>query len=382
MILSFLQHDKKYVINLTKKELDLSQFVNDPFKGKSGFMPAKIKDEIKVRIGLNENLAFPEELIKKLMCVVAKKIDPRIYPEDYCDSLCELIAADYNLQPNQVVIGNGGDKIIDLMVRLTIKAGFTAIIVAPTYPMYEHAIKVQGGNVKELYLTDPPEYDLEPDYILSNIEAKKDRLLFLCSPNNPTGNQFDKSKLKRLIEEFPGIVALDETYTDFGGYSLVKNLIDYPNLIIMKSMSKFHGMAGMRLGFALANEFLITRIKELLPAFNVNIVSLELAKLVLKEKEELGKIVSNIIHEREKVYKQLQELKGVIPYKSYTNFIMFHLEGMDAAEIQQRLLKEKGILVRNMSAMPKCDNCLRMSITTAKNNAEFLRVLEDIISKY
>lgn len=369
-------------MTLTKKESNLNQLINDPFKGKSGFMPAKIKDKIKVRIGLNENLAFPEELIKKLIKDVAKKIDPRIYPEDYCDSLCDIITSDYGLQSNQVVVGNGGDKIIDLMVRLTIKSGFSAVIIAPTYPMYEHAIKVQGGDVTELYLTDSPVYDLDPDYILANITPKKDRLLFLCSPNNPTGNQFDEDKLRKIIVEFPGIVALDETYTDFGGYSLVNALKDYPNLIIMKSMSKFHGMAGMRLGFALADEFLISRLKELLPAFNVNIASLELAKLVLQEKEALSKIVSNIVSEREIVFKRLEAIDGITPYKSYTNFIMFHLEGIDAAVLQQKLLKEKGVLVRNMSAMPKCENNLRMSITTKENNLAFLNALEEIVSNY
>jgi histidinol-phosphate aminotransferase len=369
-------------ITLTNRDLDVSQLVNDPFKGKSGFMPAKIKDKIKVRIGLNENLAFPEELIQKLIKDVAERIDPRIYPEDYCDSLCNIIASDFRLQQNQVVVGNGGDKIIDLMVRLTIKAGFSAVIVTPTYPMYEHAIKVQGGDVTELNLTDPPDYDFDPDYILSNITPKKDRLLFLCSPNNPTGNQFDEQKLRKIIVEFPGIVALDETYTDFGGYSLVSALDEHPNLIIMKSMSKFHGMAGMRLGFALANEFLISRIKELLPAFNVNVASLELAKLVLQEKDALATIVSNIINEREKVYNRLKSIEGIIPYKSYTNFILFRFENMDAAKIQQRLLKEKGVQVRNMSAMPKCDNSLRMSITTQENNNEFINALEEIVSNY
>ena len=121
-----------------------------------------------------------------------------------------------------------------------------------------------------------------------------------------------EDKLRKIIAEFPGIVALDETYTDFGGYSLVNSLKEHSNLIIMKSMSKFHGMAGMRLGFALANEFLISRIKELLPAFNVNIASLELAKLVLQEKEALSAIVSDIINEREKVYNRLKAIDGII----------------------------------------------------------------------
>ncbi|MHA1243230.1 MAG: pyridoxal phosphate-dependent aminotransferase [Candidatus Heimdallarchaeota archaeon] len=364
---------------MTKKDIDLESMVNDPFKGKGGFMPAKIKEKVTVRIGLNENLAFPEELIKDLVSQVAQTVDPRVYPEDYCDSLCNLIASDLSLNPNQVVVGNGGDKIIDLMVRLTIKAGYSATVIYPTYPMYEHAVKVQGGDVTELLLTPEPEYDLDPDYILSNITPGKDKLLFLCSPNNPTGNQFDESKLRKLISEFPGIVALDETYTDFGTFSLASSLDEYPNLIIMKSMSKFHGMAGMRLGYALANEFLISRLKELLPAFNVNIMSLELAKKVIQEKEALALIVKTIVDGRTQVFNELAKIDGIKPYESYTNFILFKVENQKAADLQQRLLKEKGVLVRNMSAMPLCDNTLRVSITTPENNKKFLDALKEVI---
>ncbi|MBN1328326.1 MAG: histidinol-phosphate aminotransferase family protein [Candidatus Heimdallarchaeota archaeon] len=358
------------------KEIDLAKMINDPFKGKSGFMPEKLTDKVILRIGLNENLAFPEDLIKKLMQKVATEIDPRIYPEDYCDSLCKIIAQDNHLEPNQVVIGNGGDKIIDLMVRLTIIASFSAVIINPTYPMYEHAVKIQGGNIKELLLTPEPDFDLDPDYILSNITPKKDRLLFLCSPNNPTGNQFSEDKLHKLISEFPGIVALDETYADFGKYSMIKSLNEYPNLIIMKSLSKFYGMAGMRVGFALADEFLIRRIRELHPAFNVNIASLELAKLVMQEKEALRRVVTNIIKEREWVFDKLQKIDNIIPYTSYTNFVMFRIKGKNASVIQKSLLKNNGVLIRNMNAMPLCENCLRVTITSRENNQEFLQALK------
>ncbi|NHJ46794.1 MAG: histidinol-phosphate transaminase [Asgard group archaeon] len=366
---------------MTKKTTDLTDMINDPFKGKGGFMPDKIKEKITVRVGLNENLAFPEEKIKELMLTIAKNIDPRIYPEDYCDSLCDIIAEKNNLNSNQIVIGNGGDKIIDLLVRLTIKSDFNAVTINPTYPMYEHAIKVQGGNVTELLLTPAPDFDLDPDYILKNITPNKDRLLFLCSPNNPTGNQFEKKKLERLISEFPGIVALDETYSDFGKYSMIQDLNRFPNLIIMKSMSKFHGMAGMRVGYALANEMLINRLKELLPAFNVNIASLELAKLVLKETDILNQIIEDIRIGREYIFDELSNITQITPYRSYTNFVLFKINEGNAKDIQQRMLKEKGVLVRDMSAMPLCENCLRVSVTTKENNEAFIEAIRDITAK-
>lgn len=364
---------------MKNKKIDLSSMVNDPFQGKGGFMPTKIKEKVTVRIGLNENLAFPEEIIKELMKQVALKIDPRLYPEDYCGSLCAMIGEKHNLNSNQVVIGNGGDKIIDLMVRLTIVTGKNAVIINPTYPMYEHAVKVQGGEITNFLLTPAPEFDLDIDHILSNIIPKKDRLLFLCSPNNPTGNQFDENKLRKLISEFPGIVALDETYSNFGQYSLVSALAEYPNLIIMKSMSKFYGMAGMRIGYAFGDEFLISRIKELLPVFNVNVASLELAKAVIQENKVLADLANMITTERERMLLELQKISEITPYKSFTNFIMFKIKDHRADEIQKKLLKNKGVLVRNMSAMPLCKNCLRMTITSKENNNRFLIALKDTI---
>ncbi len=349
------------VVNERKK---LAEMINDPFHGKEGFMPAKIDEKINVRIGLNENLAFPENIMKKLLIQVANKIDPRIYPEDYCDSLCELIAEDLKLNSNQVVIGNGGDKIIDLMVRLTIVKGKSAIVINPTYPMFEHAIKIQGGLMKELFLTPAPDFDLDTEIILANIDPKNDRLMFLCSPNNPTGNQFVEEKLVQLISEFPGIIALDETYTDFGGRSMVSRLGEFPNLIIMKSMSKFYALAGMRVGYALADPFIISRIKELHPAFNVNSASLELAKSIVQEKELLKSVKTEIIAERKRVFSELKNIDGITPYTSLTNFISFNTGEIRAAEIRDKLLKQYGILVRDMSAMPLLDNTLRMTITT------------------
>ncbi len=362
------------------KKIDLAQMINDPFKGKSGFMPEKIEDEILVRAGLNENLAIPEELMKDLMKKVVMKIDPRIYPEDYCDSLCEVIAREYHLKPNQVVVGNGGDKIIDLMVRLTITSGYSAVILNPTYPMFEHAVKVQGGNIAELLLTPEPDFDLDVDYILSEITPTKDRLLFLCNPNNPTGNIFAEDKIRKLVSEFPGIVALDETYSDFSNFSMVKSLKDYPNLIIIKSLAKSLGLAGMRIGFALADEFLINRIKELHPAFNVNSATIELTKLVMQEKEVLQKVMKNILSERDLVFSELRKINDIIPYKSFTNFILFKVKNKDAKAVQKTLLKEHGVLVRNMSAMPLCQNCLRVTITTKQNNQEFLKALKEVMS--
>jgi histidinol-phosphate aminotransferase len=343
-------------------------------------MPDKIKTTVNVRVGLNENLAFPEGLMRKLLLEVAQEIDPRIYPEDYCDSLALLLAEENNLAQEQIIIANGGDKIIDLAVRLTIQAGDTAVIVQPTYPMYEHAIRVQGGEIKELFLTGQPSFELEPDNILPNIDSNKDKLLFLCSPNNPTGNQFSKEKLIQIIDNFPGIVALDETYSRFGDYSMSNELDNHPNLLLLNSLSKFYGLAGMRIGFAMAHKKIISRMKEMLPAFNVNIASLELAKKVILQKKVLTKMFNEILSERKKMYHQMLKMSEIIPYQSMTNFILFQVKSYPADVIQKELLEQEGVLVRNMSNMPLCENTLRFTITTPENNTQFLKSLQKILA--
>jgi histidinol-phosphate aminotransferase len=363
-----------------KHDKTIQKIIRDPFKGKSGFMPDKIKTTVNVRVGLNENLAFPEGLMRKLLLEVAQEIDPRIYPEDYCDSLALLLAEENNLAQEQIIIANGGDKIIDLAVRLTIQAGDTAVIVQPTYPMYEHAIRVQGGEIKELFLTGQPSFELEPDNILPNIDSNKDKLLFLCSPNNPTGNQFSKEKLIQIIDNFPGIVALDETYSRFGDYSMSNELDNHPNLLLLNSLSKFYGLAGMRIGFAMAHKKIISRMKEMLPAFNVNIASLELAKKVILQKKVLTKMFNEILSERKKMYHQMLKMSEIIPYQSMTNFILFQVKSYPADVIQKELLEQEGVLVRNMSNMPLCENTLRFTITTPENNTQFLKSLQKILA--
>jgi histidinol-phosphate aminotransferase len=359
---------------------NLEDLVNDPFEGKKGFMPKKIKEKIDVRVGLNENLAFPEELIKQSLLQAAKSVDPRLYPEDYCDSLRELLAKEHQVEPSQIIIGNGGDKIIDLVVRLTLSQDKSAVVVQPTYPMYEHAILLQGGTMTEAFLTPAPDFQLDVEAILNTVNPEKDKLLFLCSPNNPTGNQFDKERIIEIINRFHGIVALDETYASFGDYSFIDTIDEFPNLVIMKSLSKFHGMAGMRVGYAIADEFLINRMTEMLPAFNVNAVSQALAKLVVQQKGAIQQVVTTIIEERQRIFDILDELPQIKPYPSYTNFILFKTEGIKVEKVEEELLKKYGVMVRNMSTMPLLDGCLRVTVTTEENNQKFLDAITQIIS--
>ncbi|MBD3190970.1 MAG: histidinol-phosphate transaminase [Candidatus Heimdallarchaeota archaeon] len=368
---------KKRKSKLTNDQI--RSLLNDPFQGKGGYKPQKITKKPELKVATNENLVFPKGIIKQAMQRAIEKIDPRVYPESYSESLCSKLGEKYGISPIRVVVANGGDTIIDTIVRMTVKKGYSAVIIAPTFSMYEHAIRVQGGEINQMFLSPAPDFKLNLNDILANIHPRKDRLMFLCSPNNPTGNQFDKRMVIKLIAEFPGIVALDEAYASFGRYSMVSSLDEFPNLLIMKTFSKAFGLAGLRIGYSLSSELLATRMKEILPIYNVNSIAIEVAKELLDREDQINPVFNEIITERERVFGELEQIPGIMPFKSDANFILFKTINYTARELHQEL-STKGILLRKQTDAPLCGQCLRVTITTKENNNFFLETLEKIIN--
>lgn len=356
----------------------IRSLLNDPFQGKGGYKPQTIIEKPELKAAANENLVFPKGIIKQAMQRAIEKVDPRVYPESYSESLCSKLGEKYGISPIRVVVANGGDTIIDTIVRMTVKKGYSAVIIAPTFSMYEHAIRVQGGEINQLFLSPAPDFKLDLENILANINPEKDRLMFLCSPNNPTGNQFDERTVKKLIEEFPGIVALDEAYASFGRYSLASSLDDFPNLLIIKTFSKAFGLAGLRIGYSLSSELLATRMKEILPTYNVNSIAIEVAKQLLAQEDQITPLFKRIINERERVFRELKKIPGIVPFKSDANFILFKTTNYTANELHQKFSKER-ILLRKQTTTPLCKQCLRVTITTRENNNFFLNTLKKII---
>ena len=298
------------------------------------------------------------------------------YPDPLQKLLKKKIAAIKGVQREQIFLGNGSDEPIDLIFRAFCNPGIDNIVtINPTYGMYEVAAGINDIEVKKVPLTE--KFELDASLIFSATDEKT-KIIFLCSPNNPTGNCFDKDEILKIIRSFEGIVLLDEAYIDFApAKSLLPELNNYPNLIILHTFSKAWGMAGIRLGMAFATSEIISVLTKIKYPYNLNILTQTKAMELLSNKKQLNKWVKIIIAERDKLAILLQQLPFVVEvYPSDANFLLVKMH--DANGIHNYLM-ERGIIVRNRSNVHLCEGSLRITVGSPSENEILIKALNDLI---
>lgn len=296
------------------------------------------------------------------------------YPDPHQEELKEAIATLKQVQPAQILLGNGSDEAIDLLYRaFCIPGQDKALILPPTYGMYEVAAAINDIEVLRVPLDDNFQPDLDRIQPLLNDEHLK--LIFLCSPNNPTGNVMDIEFVKRLAAGFHGLVVVDEAYIDLAPqYSTLSQIATIPNLLVLQTFSKAWGLAGLRLGMAFANEGIINILKKIKPPYNINTYSQQQALATLREKDEVEAYRNLISAQREKLSIALENLSYVKQvYPSQANFI---LVAMDNPDYTYKYLLGKGIVVRNRSKVVV--GCLRITIGTAEENNILIEALKEL----
>jgi len=287
------------------------------------------------------------------------------YPNNKHINLKQRLLELNQLSYGQIVLGNGTDEILDLIIRVFCDPGCDKIItIPPTYGMYDVIAKT--NNVENIKVPLKSNFTLNLEELKKSF-SKKTKLLFLCSPNNPTGNSFSRKDLIDLIESFKGVVVIDEAYIDFSSNSSLVSLINkYNNLIVTHTMSKAFGMAGIRLGMGFSNKKIINYLNKIKPPYNINLLT---EKRALKELENIDSIKANIkiiLEERDKLTTLLKDLSFVTKiYPSDSNFILIKV---DDADLRYKQLIDKGIVLRNRSKELLCDNCLRITIGTPSEN--------------
>lgn len=293
------------------------------------------------------------------------------YPDPHQKRLKELVAKIKSVKPNQVFIGNGSDEAIDLLFRAFCEPYQDNVVIPqPTYGMYAVSAGINAVEVKPVSLT--PDFDIDVPATISAIDSKT-KLLFLCSPNNPSGNLLSFEKVITLMEKFEGIVIVDEAYIDFAGYEgFVPHLEKYPNLVVLQTFSKAWGLAGLRLGIAIASEEIISILNKIKPPYNIGSHTQALTASIL-EKKSIAKEVSEIRQERERLSSELKKLSIVAKvFKSDANFVLAKINS--AREVYLSLIK-KGIVVRDRSNVILCDDCLRITIGTPEENSKLILAL-------
>jgi histidinol-phosphate aminotransferase len=327
-----------------------------------------------VKLDANENFFIPRKSLIELMREVIEEFDPRIYPqEEECD-LKEKLSGYLHVPASHIAIGNGSDELLDVFARLFLERGDQALSISPTFSMYKHSVSLQRAEILEVPLKR--DFTLDTERIIAMITSKT-RIVFLCSPNNPTANQFKIDEVRFLIEEFPGIVVVDEAYAEFAGYSIASLLNKFENLIVLRTFSKAFGLAGLRLGYCLTNSDLATTLskKAGLP-YPASSIALRAGLKLLTNIGIVENAVKQTKVERAKLITKLNEVGGVKTFDSQTNFVLFQT-GKRSDEVYQGLLR-RGVLVKNLGNILHLNNCFRTTVGLPEMNAKLLKALQEI----
>lgn len=296
------------------------------------------------------------------------------YPDPLQWELKEKLSKIKGVPPQNIFVGNGSDEVIDIAFRIFCEPAKDNVIVCPpTYGMYKVCADINNVEARKVLLTK--DFQLDVEGILSVIDEHT-KLLFICSPNNPTGNNFNRMDIEFLLNNFPGIVMIDEAYINFSRHKpFLQELTEYENLIVMHTLSKAWGLAGLRLGLGFASELIIDLFNKVKPPYNINQSSQQLGIQALGHLDEVNKNIKNTIEQRNLLGRKLKEFGFVkIIYPSDSNFILVKVD--DANKLYQYLLLNQ-IIVRNRTTEPLCENCIRITVGTKSENESLLNVLKN-----
>lgn len=297
------------------------------------------------------------------------------YPDPQQHEVKTLLSEMKNVETGNILLGNGSDEVLDLLFRAFCEPNVDNVItLPPTYGMYAVLANINAIENRTVLLSD--NFQPRVDSILKAVDAQS-KILFLCSPNNPTGNSFSIETIEALLLRFRGLVVIDEAYIDFSDEkSWLEKLKKYPNLVITQTLSKAYGLAGIRLGVCYASQQIIAILNSIKPPYNINELSQqraierllqadEVAQEIVKIKEERAYLVSNL-----KTINYVQEI-----YPSACNFVLIKV---DNATKRYDQLITKGIVIRNRTSQPLCENCLRLTVGTRLENSRLIQVLKEI----
>ena len=314
----------------------------------------RVEDVLK--LNSNENLFLDKTTLNSILVEAACETDPRLYPQDEEEKLRQLLAEINKVSASQIMVSAGGDQVIELLFSL-LQRGESVTAVSPTFSMYPRAALQREAEYREA--------SLEPDFSL-NVKktlgiASGSSMLVVCNPNNPTGNQFPREDIVELVKGFSGLVLIDEAYQEYSEYSVADLISDYPNLIVLRTFSKAYGLAGLRLGYCIANEELASTLREryMMPYPVPNVV-LNAGIKVLERRDLIQETVEKTRIEREWLISQLNSLAGVQAFPSETNFILFNTE-KPYTEVYEALMSQ-GVIISKQGNILGNMNCLRVTV--------------------
>ncbi len=330
-------------------------------------------DETRVRIKLDamENpYSLPLELRQEIGNA-ARDAPINLYPDPSAKELRETIATLWGMDAERMMLGNGSDELIQAVI---LAFGGPILTPVPSFAMYEITARALSQDVATVPLGR--DFTLDADRVIRKAKDTKARVVFLACPNNPTGNRFANDAVRKILDSVKAAIVIDEAYYSFSGKSWVPLLDEYPNMIILRTLSKI-GFAGLRIGVLAASRKVIAELNKIRLPYNINMLSQTAAATALRHSDAIDEQIELLISEREKLYNNLSQMQGVKAYPSETNFIMIRTAA-DATAVHKKL-KQTGILIKNLNKPGPLKNCLRVTIGTPEENKEFLKSLKNIL---
>jgi histidinol-phosphate aminotransferase len=297
------------------------------------------------------------------------------YPDPHQVKIKEKLTEIKGLPPKNIFLGNGSDECIDLLYRAFCNPGKDNVIIhPPTYGMYEVSAHIHDVEVRRAPLTETFELNLAESENQINEQTK---IIWLCSPNNPTGNAFNRQDIEMILNNFDGLVVIDEAYINFSRQkSFIHELTEYPNLVILQTLSKAWGLAGLRMGMAFASESIIDVLNRIKPPYNIGQATQEIVLKALDGTNKVNEMIREIVQMRYDLAGKISRLSGVMNvYPSEANFLLVKIK--NARKIYNELLN-LGIVVRDRSSAPGCTDCLRITVGTKEQNDTLLDTLSKI----
>jgi|Deesub1362A_J573_1020465.scaffolds.fasta_scaffold00105_13 histidinol-phosphate aminotransferase len=360
--------------------------INPSVKEIPRYIPGKSKEEIAEEYGLkiediiklasNENPLGPPPLAIKALTESIWEV--ATYPEEDAGELRSEIARYLGLKKENIIAGNGSDEILDLVTKIFLEKGDQAIIPVPTFSMYASLVKIYSGQ--PIFVQLDKNFNFNTEKIVESI-SEKTKLIFICSPNNPTGTKIPDEGLLRILEE-DVIVILDEAYVEFSDISNIDKIKEYENLIVCRTFSKAFGLAGLRVGYGVAPKQIIDLMLRIKTPFSVNLLAQKAAIASLKDKKHLENTIRLIKEQRKFLISNLSKIPKIKVYPSYGNFVLVDVKetGKNSKKVADALLK-RGIIIRDCSSFYGMDDHhIRVSIGKPEENKKFLEALKEVIS--
>jgi len=320
-----------------------------------------------VKLDANENpFPWPEGMREELF---AQDIPFTRYPDGQAQLLRQSLSAFNGVKPEEVLIGNGSDELIQIILHTFGGQGKSLMIHPPTFGMYAAAATITSTAVIEVPLCDGTRLDVE------NMQKGKCNVMIICNPNNPTGTLFSREEMLQIVQNTEALVVIDEAYAEFSGETMIDLIHSYPNLLIMRTFSKAFGMAALRLGYVMGNSELIGYLNKVRQPFNVNAFSQQAGVIALKYAAAYQKQLEIINNEIQMLYNELTQIDGMNVLPTHANFLLFQPGDPD---YWARGLSAKGFTIRNLGELPGLGKSLRMSAGTPEENQAFIQAAKEI----